>query len=148
MNNLKVRVYNKRLKKMLQPSEILSINLLDKKVITVNWEEFSYSEDEYNSESALMLAIGKVDRYWKDIFDGDLVEYIDYYDDNWSVLGKKQRWIVLYDEEESWYAITHRSIVEMYNIGWNNITVLGNIYEDNELFEEISMKDYYENIAF
>lgn len=133
---------------MFQPSEILSINLLDKKVITVNWEELPYSEDEYNSESALMFAIGKVDCYWKDIFDGDLVEYIDYYDDNWSVLGKKQRWIVLYDEEESWYAITHRSIVEMYNIGWNNITVLGNIYEDNELFEEISMKDYYENIAF
>lgn len=89
MNNLKVRVYNKRLKKMFQPSEILSINLLDKKVITVNWEELPYSEDEYNSESILMFAIGKIDSEWKDIFDGDLVEYIDYYDDNWSVLGKK-----------------------------------------------------------
>lgn len=148
MNNLKVRVYNKRLNKMFQPSEILSINLLDKKVITVNWEEFSYSEDEYNSESILMFTIGKLDSELREIFDGDLVEYIDCRDDNWIDSDAKKRWIVLYDEEVSWYVITHHSVVDMYDIELNNITVLGNIYEDKELFEEISVKDYYENIAF
>ena len=95
-----------------------------------------------------MFAIGKLDSELKEIFDGDLVEYIDCRDDNWIDLDVKKRWIVLYDEEVSWYAITHHSVVDMYDIELNNITVLGNIYEDKELFEEISMKDYYENIAF
>lgn len=143
MNNLQLRVYNKKLNKMFHPSEILSINLLDNKITTINWEELSYSEDENNSESILMFSIWKIDSSWRDIFDGDIVEYIDYYDDNWNIFDEKGIWIVWYDEEESWYTITHRSLVEMYNIGWNNIKILGNIYENKDLFEEIAKKSYY-----
>ena len=75
---------------------------------------------------------GLKDKNWKEIYEGDIVEYLDAswfsQDDVWI-----NRWIVEFDLRE-WINFTNRDSVEMEDIDFDEeVEIIGNIYENPEL---------------
>ena len=87
------------------------------------------------NEVELMQYTWCKDKNWKEIYEGDIVEYLDAswfsQDDVWI-----NRWIVELDLRE-WINFTNRDSVEMEDIDFDEeVEIIGNIYENPELLNQ------------
>lgn len=95
--------------------------------------EISNGGDIFNlNEVELMQYTWCKDKNWKEIYEGDIVEYLDAswfsQDDVWI-----NRWIVEFDLRE-WIIFTNRDSVEMEDIDFESeVEVIWNIYENPDL---------------
>lgn len=97
------------------------------------------SDDENCFEldkTPVMQYTGLKDKNGKEIFEGDIVEFDDCYGSNdmgWHEF--KNKGAVEYDEGTISFYFTNRNQVEMHDIDFDELKVLGNIYENPELLE-------------
>ena len=123
MREIKFRAWHKRIKKMMYGVE--------------HWGEYNIGRiqsDGSNSEYILMESIGLKDKNGKEIYEGDVWLHTD-------GLGKKTVEIVKYqsfgfehNDEGIGYGIQHEPKTKT-----TSITVVGNIYENPELLDNIKM---------
>ena len=85
----------------------------------------------YTNEFELMQYTGFTDEDGKEIFEGDIVEFVDYgwNDDEYNCVGK-----VIF-EDGVWHITNSISTSELFNYDGEGIRVIGNIYENPELLE-------------
>lgn len=87
------------------------------------------------SELILMQSTGLYDKNGKEIFEGDIVQFEDYYIE--SDLPYINMGIVEWSQGQ--FTITNRASVEMEDLldgEFLDLTIIGNIYENPELLEE------------
>ena len=90
-----------------------------------------YLEDE---DATIMQSTGLFDKNGKEIFEGDIVQFEDYYIE--SDLPYINRGIVEWSQGQ--FTITNRASVEMEDLldgEFLDLTIIGNIYENPELLE-------------
>lgn len=86
------------------------------------------------SEAVLMQSTGLFDKNGKEIFENDIVEW-EHKD-----TGQLVRGIVKYDTELGFWGMTDVRFNDLTAIGYlanQKVTVLGNIYQNKELVEEL-----------
>lgn len=142
MRELKFRYIYQHEEDTIFPERSLEIADVNDSIWTLDqiaeWEPDNYI-DVCLSSSWKVIDInqytGLKDRNWKEIYEGDIVEYLDAswfsQDDVWI-----NRWIVELDLRE-WINFTNRDSVEMEDIDFESeVEVIWNIYENPELSPE------------
>ena len=97
---------------------------------TVDGVSFQHCVDDI----ILMQSTGLFDKNGKEIFEGDIVQFEDYYIE--SDLPYINRGIVEWSQGQ--FTITNRASVEMEDLldgEFLDLTIIGNIYENQELLE-------------
>ena len=119
----KIRAWHKPMQRM---SEVFAISFERQKVkirdLTVPFADVT-----------LMQSTGLFDKNGKEIFEGDIVEW-EHKDTGQLVKG-----VVKYDTEFGFWGMTDARFNDLRAIGYlanQRVTVLGNIYENQELLEE------------
>lgn len=126
MNNLKFRAWDKTAKKM---SKVTAIDF-STKPFRVFYKAYG-NENYYNQDAILMQSTGLKDKNGKEIFEGDIVQYLD---GEYSFVG-----VV----ENSAFGIYAKNKYDNYsfedfadeNTKEAEVVVIGNIYENKELLE-------------
>ena len=139
MREVKFRAWDNGDKRMKNVESIhFPLGRYDMKCISAYNKEEDYYEWVYSYE--LMQYIGIKDKNEKEIYEGDIIKYLDVEfcvsdcgieHDEFYNIGK-----VYYDNEFGAYDVTNRWTVEGEDI-WFDIEVIGNIYENPELLEDI-----------
>ena len=128
---LKFRVWDKELKAMFELKSL---------VFTLNLATIASKNDLFPSRTCsfddiiLMQFTGLFDKNGKEIFESDIVEW-EHKD-----TGQLVRGIVKYDTELGFWGMTDVRFNDLKPIGYlanQRVTVLGNIYENQELLEEL-----------
>lgn len=134
MNSIKFRCYSKSSYHMYYPEDNIKCPNLWDLTKHVDGGEIILEK----VKDILSICIEEKDKNKKDIYVGDIVEYIpilymekesygDGYADKPVYADKKERSVIEYNNENTTY-------IMMY---WQDCEVIGNIYEDPELLEEI-----------
>ncbi|WP_455093130.1 YopX family protein [Parvimonas micra] len=126
MNNLKFRAWDKTAKKM---SKVTAIDF-STKPFRVFYKAYG-NENYFNQDAILMQSTGLKDKNGKEIFEGDIVQYLD---GEYSFVG-----VV----ENSAFGIYAKNKYDNYgfedfadeNTKEADVVVIGNIYENKELIE-------------
>ena len=126
MNNLKFRAWDKTAKKM---SKVTAIDF-STKPFRVFYKAYG-NENYFNQDAILMQSTGLKDKNGKEIFEGDIVRYLD---GEYSFVG-----VV----ENSAFGIYAKNKYDNYgfedfadeNTKEADVVVIGNIYENKELIE-------------
>ena len=133
MREVKFRVWDYEERQMKSVDSIhFPLGRCNRKCISVYNKEEDCYEWVYSYE--LMQYISIKDKNGKEIYEGDIVKYLD---ENWYEyntfynMGK-----VCYDDEFLSYYVTNRWSVEKEKV-WNDIEVVGNIYENPEMLDDI-----------
>ena len=113
-------------------SEVQAIVFTEKKVYPIYFKEIRRYIPF--SEAILMQSTGLFDKNGKEIFESDIVEW-EHKD-----TGQLVRGIVKYDTELGFWGMTDVRFNDLTAIGYlanQRVTVLGNIYQNKELVEEL-----------
>ena len=147
MREIKFRVWDKELNIMLTHDSYSDI-VISKDYEGVADEIFSlddfntseigrfYEGLEYITEADrldVMQFTGLHDRNGKEIYEGDIVTYIDY-DGNYEY-SYTNKGVVEYDESGAFYYFTNRYEIGMLDMDYSQIEVIGNIHENPELLQ-------------
>ena len=128
----KFRFYSKRMNKI---GIVISLKPLRKRVY-VEWDDTLSGTEDINDNGVLMQSTGLFDNSTpkKEIFENDIVEW-EHKD-----TGQLVRGIVKYDTELGFWGMTDVRFNDLRAIGYlanQKVTVLGDIYENKELVEEL-----------
>ena len=126
----KFRFYSKRMNKI---GVVLSLKPLRNRVY-VEWDDTLSGTENIDDNGVLMQSAGLFDKNGKEIFENDIVEW-EHKD-----TGQLVRGIVKYDTELGFWGMTDARFNGLRAIGYlanQRVTVLGNIYENPELVEEL-----------
>ena len=110
-------------------SEVKKINFWSEELDAVAFAEKHFEDVE------LMQSTGLFDKNGKEIFEGDIVRFEDYYIE--TDLPYINKGIV--EWSQGGFTITERASVEMEDLldgEFLDLTIIGNIYENPELLEE------------
>ena len=113
-------------------SEVQAIVFTEEKVYPIYFKEIRRYIPF--SEAVLMQSTGLLDKNGREIFEGDIVEW-EHKD-----TGQLVRGIVKYDTELGFWGMTDVRFNDLRAIGYlanQKVTVLGDIYENKELVEEL-----------
>lgn len=132
----KFRAYDSgSLTRMYQPEEVMvcdgNIWIIDEDDVASSWI--------VNNDLNLMQSTGLYDKNGKEIFEGDIVQFEDYYIE--SDLPYINRGIVEWSQGQ--FTITNRDSVEMEDLldgEFLDLTIIGNIYKNPELMEVTETK--------
>ncbi|MEG0470752.1 MAG: YopX family protein [Solibacillus sp.] len=132
MREIKFRGWDNELKIMVYNNELCGgINYDCNPVRALN---IMLNEDDHGFE--YMQYTGLKDKNCIEIYERDIVEFDDYYGScDTGFVGCRNRGVVDYDPETISFFFTNRDSVEMHEIDFDELVVLGNIYENNELPE-------------
>lgn len=124
----KFRAWDKEIKTMID------ISLIDFKEHLICGEHWKLGQTESISfeEIELMQSTGLFDNNGKEIFEGDIVQFEDYYIE--SDLSYINRGIVEWSQGQ--FTITNRASVDMEDLldgEFLDLTIIGNIYKNPEL---------------
>lgn len=116
---------------------MLDVSLIDFKKSVLVGEHWEFGETNFISfdDVNLMQSTGLLDKNGKEIFEGDIVQFEDYYIE--SDLPYINRGIVEWSQGQ--FTITNRASVEMEDLldgEFLDLTIIGNIYENPELLQE------------
>nr|WP_289038236.1 YopX family protein [uncultured Allobacillus sp.] len=134
MREIKFRVWDKIIPKSIDEAELNkpSGDIVDWDIV----RNSSYFIDALNGKYPLMQYTGLKDKNGTEIYEGDVITYPDATNvgegDWWEFVNKG---IVKYDEHSISYYFTKRDSVDMEDIDFDEIEVIGNIYENPELLE-------------
>ena len=128
----KFRFYSERMNKI---GIVISLHPLRKRVY-VEWDDTLSGTEDINDNGVLMQSTGLFDNSTpkKEIFESDIVEW-EHKD-----TGQIVRGIVKYDTELGFWGMTDVRFDDLRAIGYlanQRVTVLGNIYQNKELMEEL-----------
>lgn len=163
INELKYRAWDKARNKMF---DVTLINFRDKLVSMIydsnsDFEETQEIIKDYNvpfSRIELMQCLGVKDKKGKEIWEGDIVNLsFEHFSKTLSIFGvvywnKENVCFSIYQISKNSYTIEHgdcyseTTILKFYNCNgeqfrWNELEIVGNIYENKELYEE-QLKKY------
>lgn len=127
----KFRAWDKETKTMLD------VSLIDFKKSVLVGEHWEFGETNFINfdDVNLMQSTGLYDKNGKEIFEGDIVQFEDYYIE--SDLPYINMGIVEWSQGQ--FTITNRASVEMEDLldgEFLDLTIIGNIYENPELLQE------------
>ena len=127
----KFRAWDKETKTMLD------VSLIDFKKSVLVGEHWEFGETNFINfdDVNLMQSTGLYDKNGKEIFEGDIVQFEDYYIE--SDLPYINMGIVEWSQGQ--FTITNRASVEMEDLfdeEFLDSTIIGNIYENPELLQE------------
>ena len=126
----KFRFYAKRMNKI---RIVISLKPLRNRVY-VEWDDTLSGTEDIDDNGILMQSTGLFDKNGQEIFESDIVEW-EHKD-----TGQLVRGIVKYDTELGFWGMTDVRFNGLRAIGYlanQRVTVLGNIYENKELLEEL-----------
>ena len=128
----KFRFYSERMNKI---GIVISLHPLRKRVY-VEWDDTLSGTEDIIGNGVLMQSTGLFDNSTpkKEIFESDIVEW-EHKD-----TGQIVRGIVKYDTELGFWGMTDARFNDLRAIGYlanQRVTVLGNIYQNKELMEEL-----------
>lgn len=128
LRKIKFRVWDEEINKM---TVVDRINFRDEEVEIVTAETKS-TEDYYTcsfNDIKLMQYTGYQDEVWTDMYEGDVVDFIDYgFNDNeYNCRGE------IIFEDGTWHITNSISTSELFNYDGGAIKVIGNIFENPEL---------------
>lgn len=141
MRKIKFRAWDKCNERMIEPRNILKIcmsRLNQEPYLIVYLKKWMNPNMEireidkcYTNEFELMQYTGFADEGGKEIYEGDIVEFIDYgwNDDEYNCVGE-----VIF-EDGAWHITNSISTSELFNYDGEGIRVIGSIYENPELLE-------------
>lgn len=135
MREIKFRAWDKRTKKMRQVIDIvfnagmwLEPDDNTVKLIWVKGYDIIENKDimmKREDKFELMQYTGLKDKNGTDIYEGDIVRQDDEY------------WLVQYDNEDAMFTLYYDNVIENFsNMNSKWFEVIGNIYENPELFKE------------
>lgn len=127
----KFRVWDKELQTMLD------VSLIDFKKGVLVGEHWKFGETNFMSfdEIELMQSTGLKDKNGKEIFEGDIVQFEDYYEVSDSLYINKG----IIEWCQGGFHVTNRDSVLMEDLldgDSLDVTIIGNIYENPELLED------------
>ena len=98
-------------------------------------EYFAKTETRNQDRFELMQYTGLKDKNGKEIYEGDIIRYLDF---DMGIEGAGDEYqnqgIVKYDDNLAMFYVSNRNEVEMENL-WldDNLEIIGNIYENKDL---------------
>lgn len=129
------RAWDKEGTRMILPKYLYSIDLLKEQVTERTKCNYTFSLHSIPLDKVeLMQSTGLYDKNGKEIFEGDIVQFEDYYIE--SDLPYINMGIVEWSQGQ--FTITNRASVEMEDLldgEFLDLTIIGNIYENPELLE-------------
>jgi len=130
MREVKFRVWDKFSKRM---GHVDRIHLDDKELSYITKSKDVVVYRDYKNECVLMQYTGLKDKNDKEIYEGDIVEYEDEVNGVWAEYFGIP---IIYSNEYAMFCFKDDE-GNLLNI-YRNLKVIGNIYEDKELLEEVA----------
>lgn len=101
----------------------------------IEWEKYKdelVSQDFTDNNLVIMQYTGYEDEEWTEIYEGDIVDFVDY-----SFEGKSEyncRGLVMFGDG-TWHVTNSITASELFNYEDGEMKVIGNIFENPELIE-------------
>lgn len=127
MREIKFRAWDAELKKML-PVNKLHLNIQKVESLDDSW-------DWYKRDRPIMQYTGLKDKNGKEIYEGDRLKIVTYFDETHEVVVREEDGAFIIDTP---YTEEHDCTVlgwHINNFGGHTVEVIGNIYENPELIE-------------
>lgn len=125
MLDIRIRAWDRELKKMLYGKREDFDDMIGFR--------FDHFEDE---DPVFMLSTLKYDVEGVEIYDGDIIGFLDTSYTESGDWGRQCIGVVLYDEETSSFQVSNRLSAESYEV-LDECVVLGNVYASPDLLDEI-----------
>ena len=133
MNKVDFRVYDKITQGIVN---VVSINFHTGSLIIESTDDSGMDEIRHLEDVELLQSTGLKDMNNTEIYEGDIVEFKYPYDKRIKTRGK-----IVRNDDKACFGISMKETTEQYELyrvtAENYLTVIGNIYENPELLEEV-----------